>query len=45
MLYELDVLHRDLEIGRAVHAAGIVVVLGSVGLGVWLERKRSPLSS
>ncbi len=39
MLYELDVLHRDLEIGRAVHAAGIVVVLGSVVLGVLLARK------
>jgi hypothetical protein len=42
MLYELDVLHRDLEIGRAVHAAGIVVVLGSVVLGVLLARKPAP---
>lgn len=49
MLYELDVLHRDVEIGRAVHAAGIVVVLGSVVLGVLLARKPAladpPLSS
>ena len=41
MLYELDVLHRELEIGRAVHAAGIVVVMGSVVLGVWLARRRA----
>jgi hypothetical protein len=42
MLYEFDLLHRDLEIGRAVHAAGIVVVLGSVVLGVMLARKPAP---
>jgi hypothetical protein len=44
MLYELDLLHRELEIGRAVHAAGIVVVMGSVGLGVWLARRRVTVS-
>jgi hypothetical protein len=39
MLYELDVLHRELEIGRSVHAAGILVVMGSVALGVWMARR------
>jgi hypothetical protein len=39
MLYELDVLHRDLEIGRAVHAAGMVLVLGAAVAGVLLARR------
>jgi hypothetical protein len=39
MLYELGVLHRELEIGRMVHAAGIVVVLLSVVLGMMLARR------
>ena len=44
MLYELDVLHRELEIGRAVHGAGIVVVMGATVLGLSFAR-RAPTSS
>jgi hypothetical protein len=41
MLYELDVLHRDLEIGRAVHGVGVAVVVGAALLGIALARRRA----
>jgi len=45
MLGELDLLHRDLDIGRAVHAAGIGVTMLAVVLGLVLARGRVvPLS-
>lgn len=42
MLYELDVLHRELEIGRAVHGAGMVVVMLAAVAGVLLARRAVP---
>ncbi len=39
ILDELDLLHRDLAIGRAVHGVGIVLYLVSVIAGVLLARK------
>ena len=39
MLGELDVLHRDVVIGRAVHGAGIVVTMAAVVLGIVLARR------
>ncbi len=41
ILDELDVLHRDLAIGRAVHGVGILLYLVSVIVGVILARKAS----
>ena len=40
ILDELDLLHRDLAIGRAVHGVGILLYLVSVIAGVLLARKR-----
>ena len=39
ILDELDLLHRDLAIGRAVHGVGILLYLVSVIAGVILARK------
>jgi hypothetical protein len=44
MLYELDVLHRDVEIGRAVHGAGAAIVVGAALLGIVLARRRAGAS-
>ena len=39
MLAELDLLHRDVALGRGVHAAGVLVVMGAALLGVLLARR------
>jgi len=45
MLGELDLLHRDLAIGRAVHGMGIVVTMTAVVLGMLLAcRPAEPLT-
>jgi hypothetical protein len=45
ILDELDLLHRDLAIGRAVHGVGIVLYLVSVIAGVLLARKAAVSAS
>jgi hypothetical protein len=42
LLDEMDLLHRDLTIGRAVHGVGIVLYLASIIAGVLLARKAVP---
>lgn len=43
ILDEVDLLHRDLAIGRAVHGLGILLYLGSVIAGVILARRAVPM--
>ena len=45
ILDELDLLHRDLAIGRAVHGIGVVLYIVSVVAGVMLARKVVPPAS
>ena len=42
LLDDLDLLHHDLAIGRAVHGLGILLYLVSVVAGVILARKAVP---
>jgi hypothetical protein len=43
ILDEVDLLHRDLALGRAAHGLGILLYLVSVVAGVILARKAAPI--